>query len=148
MYDDFVTDGSGSGSEEDPVAKKSSKKSTKYSKDDSWGSEDPTESDESFGRKKKKAKPKPKPKRAPAKKKPAKKKPVKKKKYGSDDDSEDSDFETYSRKRAVLGKKPKEGEEAPPKPEVERKTRGVVINTTFNDEDWRGGKEYSDDDSF
>lgn len=32
--------------------------------------------------------------------------------------------------------------------EVERKTRGVVINTTFDDEDWRGGKEFSDDDSF
>ena len=38
-----------------------------------------------------------------------------------------------------------EGED---KPVTERKTRGVVINTTFADEDWRGGKEYSDDDSF
>ena len=32
--------------------------------------------------------------------------------------------------------------------EVERKTRGVVLNTKFDDADWHGGKEYSDDDSF
>ena len=91
---------------------------------------------------KKKAKPKPKPKRKPAKKKPAKKK-VKKKNVGSDDDSEDSDFETSARKKRHMPKP--EGED---KPAAERKTRGVVINTTFADEDWRGGKEYSDDDSF
>ena len=73
----------------------------------------------------KKAKPKPKPKRKPAKKKPAKKK-VKKKNVGSDDDSEDSDFETSSRKKRHMPKP--EGED---KPVTERKTRGVVINTTF-----------------
>merc|ERR1712200_265145 len=115
------------------MGKKSKKKSTKYSEDDSFGSE-PSESDESFGRKKKpKAKPKPTPKRKPAKKKPAKKK-VKKKNVGSDDDSEDSDFETSARKKRHMPKP--EGED---KPVAERKTRGVVINTTFADEDWRGG---------
>merc|ERR1712129_656781 len=31
---------------------------------------------------------------------------------------------------------------------VDRETRGVVLNTTFADNDWHGGKEYSDDDSF
>ena len=65
------------------------------------------------------------------------------KNVGSDDDSEDSDFETSSRKKRHMPKP--EGED---KPVTERKTRGVVINTTFADEDWRGGKEYSDDDSF
>jgi len=149
MYDDFVTDGDGSGSEvAEPEVKKIREKSTKYGKDDSWDSE-PSESDESYGKEKKKqkARPKPTPKRRPAKKrKPAKKKV--KKKVGSDDDSEDSDFETSSRKRNFKKAQEKEKASVEEGAEVERKTRGVVLNTKFEDNDWHGGKEYSDDDSF
>lgn len=112
----------------------------KTSRDSEWDSE-PSESDSDYGKKKKKpAARKPAPKRKPAKRKPAKKK----KKVGSDDDSEDSDFETAARKRTHKKKIVTEAEAG----KVDRETRGVVLNTTFADNDWHGGKEYSDDDSF
>merc|ERR1711894_534100 len=109
--------------------------------DSEWESE-PSESDSDYGKKKKNpAARRPAPKRKPAKKKPAKKKV---KKEGSDDDSEDSDFETAARKRTHKKKIVAEAEAK----KVDRETRGVVLNTTFADNDWHGGKEYSDDNSF
>merc|ERR1712129_225294 len=136
IYDDFVTDGDGS----EPDEEKPVKKATRTTRDSEWDSE-PSESDSDYGKKKKKpAARRPTPKRKPAKKKPAKEK----KKVGSDDDSEDSDFETAARKRTHKKKIVAEAEAS----KVDRETRGVVLNTTFADNDWHGGKEYSDDDSF
>merc|ERR1712203_1334165 len=126
VYDDFVTDGDGSETEEEKTVKKATR--GKHGRDSEWDSE-PSESDSDYGKKKKKpAARRPPPKRKPAKKKPAKKKV---KKEGSDDDSEDSDFETAARKRTHKKKIVAEAEAS----KVDRETRGVMLNTTFADND-------------